>query len=193
MSKHGKFSGEPTTLWLTESGEDRKMRVCERFAFCDPDGKTWETPVDYVVDGASILRSFWSLLGSPYTGDYRRASIVHDFACDHAKTWSARLAADRMFYHACREGGCSIEQATFLYIGVRIGAWLPKIEQWSAGSAGKTTGPRIQPDPVDSVLVSDLQRLTDLIVAPGLTDDPQELEGRTERALKSLARFYAGG
>ena len=63
------------------------------------------------MDGASIPRALWTLVGSPYRGDYRRASIVHDQACDDAHgDKDKRRAADRMFYHACREGGCNINQ-----------------------------------------------------------------------------------
>src|SRR5690242_16049686 len=104
----GTFSGEPRTLWLTQDGEDRDMRLLERFTFTDPSGTLWDAPVDSVIDGASIPRALWTLVGSPYTGDYRRASIVHDVACDRAGTdMQKRRAADRMFYHACRAGGCS--------------------------------------------------------------------------------------
>jgi hypothetical protein len=61
------------------------------------------------------------MVGSPYTDDYRRASIVHDVACDDQTV--QRKDADVMFYHACLAGGCSFLQAKLLYAGVRIGAW----------------------------------------------------------------------
>ena len=71
---HGEFSGEPRTLWLTDKTErDRKMQLVQEFVFTDPRHKEWRTPADYVVDGASIPRALWTVLGSPYTGDYRRA------------------------------------------------------------------------------------------------------------------------
>jgi hypothetical protein len=120
---HGFFSGQPLTIWLTEDKQDRKMVLEEAFIFTDPEGKVWEVPSGYSIDGASIPKALWSLIGSPYTGDYRRASIVHDKACDDAKKdFNARRAADRMFFHACRAGGCSADEAKTLYLGVRIGA-----------------------------------------------------------------------
>src|SRR4026209_2946877 len=120
---HGKFSANPQATWLTERGQDRRMKLLQDFIFTDPDGKEWLTPKGYSVDGASIPRPLRSLVGSPYTGDYRRASIVHDKACEDARgNAGARRAADRMFFHACRAGGCSIAEAILLYIGVRIGA-----------------------------------------------------------------------
>ena len=67
-----------------------------------------------MVNSASIPAPLWSTVGSPYTGPYRRASIVHDVACaaaDHAADpRTARPAADHMFYQACLAGGCSPAQ-----------------------------------------------------------------------------------
>src|SRR4249920_824867 len=121
---HGAFSGEPEAVWLTQDGtEDRNMRLLKEFSFTDPDARKWAAPVGTVVDGASIPRALWTIVGSPYTGDYRRASVVHDVACDNAGgDKKKRRAADRMFFHACRAGGCSIRESTILYLGVRIGA-----------------------------------------------------------------------
>src|SRR5262249_47392881 len=94
---HGQFSGEPETLWLTQEGtDDRQMRILQDFSFKDPSSKKWPAPVGSVIDGASIPRALWTLVGSPYTGDYRRASIVHDVACDEAGgDKKKRRAADR--------------------------------------------------------------------------------------------------
>jgi Protein of unknown function (DUF1353) len=96
---HGTFSGEPETRWLTETDEeDRRMKLLAPFSFLDPDGKEWIAPVDYCVDGALIPRAVWTLVGLQYTGDYRRASVVHDKACNDAVGNSeARREADRMF------------------------------------------------------------------------------------------------
>jgi len=94
------------------------------FAYIDPSNRSWSVRKDFVVDGASIPRILWNIVGSPYTGDYRRASIVHDYWCQQ-NGWQGRLAADRMFRHACLDGGCSPQHAWLLYIGVRIGAYTP--------------------------------------------------------------------
>src|SRR4029450_10737724 len=121
---HGKFSGAPEAVWLTQEGRaDRDMRIVRTFSFTDPDSREWNAPAGSVVDGASIPRALWTIVGSPYTGDYRRASVGHDVACDEAGSHNKkRRAADRMFFHACRAGGCSIWQSIVLYLGVRIGA-----------------------------------------------------------------------
>lgn len=129
MSSHGFFSGNPKTEWLVDAnGDDRDMKLLEDFSFTDKAGRLWLAPKGSTVNGASIPRPLWSTVGSPYTDDYRRASIVHDIACE--KPEISRKDADVMFFHACRAGGCNPMQARILYAGVRIGAWastsLPK-------------------------------------------------------------------
>lgn len=116
---------EPKLLWKTELGSDRLMQLLDDFLYTDPEKKPWLVPAkpEFWVDGASIPAFLWSTVGSPYTGDYRRASIVHDFFCIKASS-KERLLADRMFRSACIDGGCSPKQAWLLYIGVRIGAHL---------------------------------------------------------------------
>src|SRR5436190_22964378 len=143
---HGTFSGEPEAVWLTEEGtEDRNMRILKEFSFEDPDAKKWVAPIASIVDGASIPRALWAIVGSPYTGDYRRASIVHDVACVEAGgNKRKRRAADRMFFHACRAGGCSIWQSTVLYLGVRIGAAAGDVPAWHPAVATEKAGPRLR-------------------------------------------------
>jgi hypothetical protein len=134
MSNHGSFSKNPKTEWLTdESGADRDMALTENFWYRDPSGRKWEAPKGSVISGASIPRPLWSVVGSPYTDDYRRASIVHDVACNDQTV--RRKDADVMFYHACLAGGCSFLQAKLLYAGVRIGAW--SSASFGAGSFAK--------------------------------------------------------
>jgi hypothetical protein len=182
-TSHGDFSkNPPRTLWLTEAKADRHMQLLTEFWFRDPDNRLWTTPVHYKIDGASIPKPLWSLVGSPYTGDYRRASIVHDKACDDAAgDQAARRAADRMFYHACREGGCSVVEATLLYIGVRIGALTPLVPAWQ--EASKTEEPRANRSPGDDRLEADFRLAVEKVLAQGETDDPHEVERRTDEAL----------
>jgi hypothetical protein len=118
---NGEFSGNPRTEWLSGQGNDRDMRMLEPFWYIDPNGRRWDAPAGTVVNGASIPRTLWSSVGSPYTGDYRRAALVHDAAV--GKEGVLRAEADTMFYFACLCGGCPVLQAKLLYAGVRLGAW----------------------------------------------------------------------
>lgn len=119
---YGTFSGNPVTEWLVDAaGGDRDMRMVQDFSFTDPKKRVWPAPTGAIVNGASIPRPLWSTVGSPFTDDYRRASLVHDVACSTAGV--VRKEADEMFYYACLAGGCGLLQARVLYAGVRIGAW----------------------------------------------------------------------
>ena len=124
----GVFSGEPSTIWLTEPGADLRMELVGPITFTDAAGRVWDAPKSHRVDGATIPRALWTLVGSPSTGDYRRASILHDVHCDrHPKDGPERKAGDEMFYAACRAGGCDRLQAKLLFLGVRLGSsWAGK-------------------------------------------------------------------
>jgi len=124
MENYGLFSENPQTEWITNAAEpDRDMRLLRDFSYTDPEGKIWNAPAGSEINGASIPRPLWSTVGSPYTDDYRNASIVHDVAVDKNITPQQRKEADKMFYYACLAGGCSKPQARVLYLGVRIGSW----------------------------------------------------------------------
>lgn len=192
---HGTFSGEPETRWLTETDEeDRRMKLLAPFSFLDPDGKEWIAPVDYCVNGASIPRAVWTLVGSPYTGDYRRASVVHDKACDDAVGNSeARREADRMFYHAYRAGGCSITQAILLYIGVRIGAWTPLVPAWRDTETSDLNESRLTITAGEQRIQADFRLAAERVLSDGETDDPYEIERRTDAALSAITNIDLRG
>jgi len=182
---HGCFTGEPLTLWLTEAVPDRRMKLIDPFAFTDPRGKDWKVPAGYdQMNGASIPRPLWSLIGTPFTGDYRRASIVHDHACDEAGDDHAlRLAADRMFYHACRAGNCKRWQAMLLYIGVRIGAHIKDKPRWLGAVAAEVAGPRLHERPEEPQLRARFRLVVAQVAETWESDDPQDLETLVSPAL----------
>ena len=191
---HGQFSGEPHSVWLTDDlHPDRKMQLLEDFWFTDPDGTEWRTPARYVVDGASIPRALWTVVGSPYTGDYRRASVVHDKACDDAVgNPAARRAADRMFFHACRAGGCSISEAMLLYVGVRIGAQNDAVPAWREVEA-LSERPHFARTAREKRVEADFELASRQVLGQGETDDPHEIEGRTDAALSRVTGIELTG
>ena len=157
----GVFSGEPQAIWLTEPQADRRMELLEAFSFTDAAGKVWDAPKGYRVDGASIPRALWTQIGSPYTGDYRRASIVHDVNCDrHPHDGPERKAGDEMFYAACRAGGCGRVEAKLLYLGVRMGSnWAGK------GFRSGQDKVRVRITPEERMLQEEFARLGQEIMA----------------------------
>lgn len=174
------FSGEPKTVWSTEHGRDRRMTLLEDFWFVDRAQARWDAPKGSVVDGATIPRPLWALVGSPYTGDYRRASVVHDIACDNAETSADRRKADRMFFEACRAGGCSLWDSIVLYVGVRVGAW------WGSVSLLDDRPARLELAPDERELIRDFQEIAQTVLSQGESDDPAIVEGRVDDAMQSL-------
>lgn len=120
------FSGQPLARW----DGYRNMILEEDFSYTDPRGRIWLAPKGSCINGATMPRFLWSVLGSPFTGKYRRASVVHDVGvgelCNSDVSKPERKRADRMFYHACRSDSCSRRFAAILYIGVRFGTWRSK-------------------------------------------------------------------
>jgi hypothetical protein len=107
---HGYFVGRVRTEWLQDG---RRMRLLENFGYTDPTGKLWIAPANSVVDGASIPKPFWSVIGGPFAGQYRDASVVHDIACDEKKEdWKE---VHRMFYTASLCGGAESTKARLMF------------------------------------------------------------------------------
>jgi hypothetical protein len=121
----GAFVGTVKTEWVEDSSE---MKLLEDFAYIGPDQVEWKAPKGSSIDGASIPQFLWTVIGSPYTGLYRRASVTHDIACQKRDRPSDDVHL--MFYWACRCGGCSETEAKTLYAGVLLGG--PK---WSTTGA----------------------------------------------------------
>jgi Protein of unknown function (DUF1353) len=109
----GYFPNHPQLDW---SDDGRTMSLLREFVYIDQTKMNWKSPQGSVVDGASIPRILWSMVGGPYEGKYRNASIVHDTECV-AKThkWQA---VHRMFYNASRAGGVGWIKANLMYAGV---------------------------------------------------------------------------
>jgi len=106
-------TGEVEAAWLPDN---RSMRLLADVVFLDSYGITWEAPAGSKVDGASIPRFFWRVMGSPFTGRYRRASVVHDVYC--AKQARPHRSVHRMFHEAMRADGVGRFRAWLMYQAV---------------------------------------------------------------------------
>lgn len=78
------FEGRVVTEWLvSKKKKDRKMKLLEDFSFVDKSGKKWTSKTGSKIDGASIPKWLWGQMGgTPFVGDYRRATVIHDTECD---------------------------------------------------------------------------------------------------------------
>src|SRR5258705_12318901 len=116
-TKWGHYNGEPVTKW---NPDGRTMTLLTELRYTDPHGEVWVAPIGSVVDGASLPRDLWSIMGGPFEGKYRNASVLDDVAYgDHNRPWQD---CDRMFYYAMRCSGVSaMEAKTKFYALYRFG------------------------------------------------------------------------
>lgn len=115
LSQYGHFEG-PLDIELLGGPNGRNGRLLAPYVFVDPDQKAWTAPKGLVTDGASIPRALWSIVGSPWTGLYRNAAVIHDAYCDsHSEPWQA---VHRVFYRAMLANGVNPLQAKIMYAAV---------------------------------------------------------------------------
>ena len=119
--KWGYYSGFPETRW---DPDGRSMTLLNELRYTDPKGNVWIAPAGSKVDGASIPKSLWSIMGGPFEGRYRNASVLHDVAYDQRdRPWQE---CDLMFYSAMRCSGASaVEAGTIYYALYKFGRHWP--------------------------------------------------------------------
>ncbi|WP_405081992.1 DUF1353 domain-containing protein [Pectobacterium versatile] len=110
----GHFTGlPPQTKWL---GDGRSMQLVRPFGYVATNNREWNVPMDTIVDGASIPRVLWSLIGGPFEGLYRNASIVHDYFCViRTHPWPD---VHRMFHYAMLCSGVPSLKARIMFYAV---------------------------------------------------------------------------
>jgi uncharacterized protein DUF1353 len=109
-TKWGYYNGDPITKW---NRDGRTMTIMSDLTYTDPHGEVWDAPAGSIVDGASLPRYLWSIMGGPFEGQYRNASVLHDVAYGrHNRPWQD---CDRMFYNAMRCSGVDVVEAKTMY------------------------------------------------------------------------------
>ncbi|WP_164757585.1 MULTISPECIES: DUF1353 domain-containing protein [unclassified Mesorhizobium] len=109
----GHFVGSFQAEFLDDG---RKIRLLQPYEFDDDNNKQWNVPSGTEVDGASIPKPLWSIIGGPFEGKYRNASVIHDYECDKETTpwWDVH----QMFYDAMIASDVGPIEAEILYLGV---------------------------------------------------------------------------
>lgn len=137
----GGFSSSPIVK-LLDNGRDVELQ--SDFLYTDPNNNLWPVPAGHISDGASIPRQYWSFIGSPLTGKYRDAAIVHDYYCQkfdtawpepYKRSWQS---VHRSFYYAMLARGVEKSRADFIFGAVYhcgprwewSGDSVRKIETW---------------------------------------------------------------
>ena len=115
--KWGYYSGFVEARW---ENDGRTMTLLSELRYTDPKGRVWLAPAGSKVDGASIPRSLWTIMGGPFEGRYRNGSVLHDVA--YTKQNRPWQDCDRMFYNAMRCSGVgAVEAKTIYYALYRFG------------------------------------------------------------------------
>lgn len=110
----GYFSGAVEARWEPDGIH---MVLLKELRYTDPYGVVWVAPAGARVDGASIPRPFWTVIGGPFEGKYRKASVLHDAAYDQQnRPWEE---VDRMFYNAMRCSGVGELTAKTMYYALQ--------------------------------------------------------------------------
>jgi hypothetical protein len=108
-----RFLNSPVVEFLADG---RNVRLISDLTFVDEADLEWPVPKGAEVDGASIPKPFWSIIGGPYEGKYRDASIIHDFYCDRrTRKWEA---THRVFYEAMIVSGVETSKAKLMFFAV---------------------------------------------------------------------------
>lgn len=103
--------------------KNQRWRVRIAFAYYTQRGEIIKIPRGFITDLASIPRPFWSVIGSPGSGDYAQAAVVHDYL--YVEQTFTRKQSDKIFLEAMRDLRVGWLRRTVMYIAVRIGGRIP--------------------------------------------------------------------
>lgn len=103
-------------LLLKDVGDGRQFELLEQYRYVDPSQTVWAVPKGAIVNGASIPSYLWSLVGGPWEGKYRNASVIHDYFFDRKQYDSDSV--HRVFYDAMITSGVAPVRAKLMYFAV---------------------------------------------------------------------------
>jgi Protein of unknown function (DUF1353) len=150
----GQYEGLPPRIELGDDG--RSGTLLAPLKYIQPSEIAWPVPAGAWLDGASIPRALWSLVGGPYEGKYRNASIIHDYYCiTRSQSWRD---VHHMFHDAMRCSGVGRAKAAVLYYAVyRFGP------RWTErGLEGLSVA--VTPEPIDRGAIESFTRDAEAIL-----------------------------
>jgi len=111
----GYFIGAVVAKWMDDS---RLMIVVDHeVVYVDRFGFRWVAEMGQLINGASVPWFFRRIFPA-YVGKYRRATVIHDVACNRRDRASDDV--HRMFYEAMRCDGVGVIQAWVMWAAVRV-------------------------------------------------------------------------
>lgn len=92
------------------------------FRYNSPMVGTITVPKGFVTDGASIPSILWGVIGSPWSGNYPEAAVIHDYV--YRKQEFTRAICDKIFLEAMSILGVSLLKRRLMFRALRIFGWL---------------------------------------------------------------------
>lgn len=131
-----KFSGP---FLLKPSDDERTALVHTSFSYySDLLGRKIVIPKNFLTDGASVPRLFWSII--PPWGRYGRAAVVHDYLYRWQKT--SRRQADDTLLEAMWVSDCKAWEYLTIWFAVRLFGW----RSWSLDKSKPLSAEEISPN-----------------------------------------------
>lgn len=109
----------PTAPSLEMLFDGVHWKLLEDMCWTDRAGRVWWARAGLITDLTSIPRYLWSLVGSPGTGLYRMAAILHDAA--YSNTLVSKTDADFMLRECSIACGTPVWLADLIFEGVHVG------------------------------------------------------------------------
>lgn len=122
---NGQFIGKSEGEWINRADSARRIKLLTDFGYVDAKGKTWLVVSGSLIDETSIPQFVWKRVGTPLTGEYRDAAIIHNYYC---KSWKENwYFTHQMFYEACLSSGLPQVKAKLLFAAVysSVPRWTP--------------------------------------------------------------------
>lgn len=173
VADYGRFVGMPVRVEFGDDG--RSAHLLEQLSYVAADGREWTAPKGAWLDGASIPRAFWSVIGGPFEGLYREASIIHDHYCvARSEPWQD---VHRMFWQAMLCRAVPAFKARIMYYAVyRFGPRWPD----PGGLEAVSTGGLEQPAPLDDTTAASIERDAQVLAAEDMT--AEQIEALADRS-----------
>jgi hypothetical protein len=114
--KNIEFSQPKVKPLLGKKGKKDKYILLEDLHF-KVEGEWKVVPEGFSSDGASIPRLFWSLIGSPFSPRFLKASIIHDYLYNRGYD---RKKADKKFKELLEVSDVKSWRIYLMYHSVRM-------------------------------------------------------------------------
>lgn len=118
---NNKITGFSVKDLHVEESDGRNCLLLEPFTYTSLKGEVIEVPIGTTSDGASTPRALWVIL--PPTGRYWMAAFLHDYL--YRCSDKPRIDCDNLLKEAMLRLGVNRFRAEVIYLGVRIGGWVP--------------------------------------------------------------------